>query len=144
VTLDGDAIVPGEVTFVSSVGQFRLAHGIYEFNFKAERRGRSFFVRGRQTHFLGIRRMASSSSPSKRCPLIRSKRGMAAGSFPVVADPVTNAETLKGGDGAAINGMRITRRPLGVPVFGRKWDLVPFAPEYRGVQNLGTNRDAGG
>jgi hypothetical protein len=45
------------------------------------------------------------------------------GIFPVVADPVTNAETLKGGDGAAINGMRITRRPLGVPVFGRKWDL---------------------
>jgi hypothetical protein len=47
VTLDGDAIVPGEVTFVSSVGQFRLAHGIYEFNFKAEKKGRSFCAGGK-------------------------------------------------------------------------------------------------
>jgi hypothetical protein len=37
-----------------------------------------------------------------------------AGIFPIVVDPVTNAGTLTGGDGAAIRGMKVTRRPLGV------------------------------
>jgi hypothetical protein len=116
VTLEGDAIMPSGTAFVPSVGQFRLANGIYEFNFKAAKVGPVTLRAHAANPFPWDPAHGDFVLALEVVPADSVEARYGTGIFPIVVDPVTNAGTLTGGDGAAIKGMKVTRRRLGVHI----------------------------